>query len=309
MKDLAMGETPEGEKVKDPMRAIVPILLDANYSSFDKLRIILLFILSKTGIPEDNLNKLIHHAQMSSEERNIVLNMQNLGINILSDVRPDCSIDWFIDWRIDWLASRWTIDWLIVIDRFLRAALSANSGPHHGSNESPRTPLTCPVGLQSWRIWWRTPSRASRTRNAWTPAIFPSSQVTKTPKEVDMWRRGAMSSVFFLLSLAQSILSLLFFFSAQYFVHKALFFVYSARQYGNWHKDKAAPTVRSGPRLIVFIVGGVTYSEMRCAYEVTQGAKNWEVILGNNFFSKENGIIQNWKKLKNFTIFWRNWNF
>lgn len=29
-------------------------------------------------------------------------------------------------------------------------------------------------------------------------------------------------------------------------------------------------------------MGGVTLSEMRSAYEVTQAAKNWEIIVGNS---------------------------
>lgn len=55
----------------------------------------------------------------------------------------------------------------------------------------------------------------------------------------------------------------------------------TSMRYGHWHKDKNSLNIKNVPRIIIFVLGGVTYSEIRAAYEVTNANKNWEVIIGN----------------------------
>lgn len=43
---------------------------------------------------------------------------------------------------------------------------------------------------------------------------------------------------------------------------------------------------RSNARLIIFVIGGITYSEMRSAYEVSQAYKSCEVIVGKLILGK-----------------------
>ncbi|XP_033879670.2 syntaxin-binding protein 3-like [Acipenser ruthenus] len=78
--DLALGADTEGQKVKDPMRTLLPVLLQ-KHSTYDKIRAVLLYIFSLNGTTEENLRKIF---QQIDNESNIILNWDRLGVPIHS---------------------------------------------------------------------------------------------------------------------------------------------------------------------------------------------------------------------------------
>ena len=69
--------------------------------------------------------------------------------------------------------------------------------------------------------------------------------------------------------------------------------ILSARTGGLERQQPNNNNKQSQPRLIVFVIGGVTYSEMRCAYEIQEANKKWQVYIGSNEVIDPEDFIDN----------------
>uniref|UniRef100_A0A669PIJ2 Syntaxin binding protein 3 n=1 Tax=Phasianus colchicus TaxID=9054 RepID=A0A669PIJ2_PHACC len=207
--DLALGTDAEGQKVKDSMRVLFPVLLNKSHDSYDKIRAILLYIFSTNGTTQENLDKLIQNVQIESDS-DMIRNWEYLHVPIISSQQKQPRRDRSSEETFQ--LSRWTPLIKDVMEDAIENKLDSKEWPY--CSQCPPT-----------------------------------------------WNGSG---------------------------------IVSARQ-----KPKASyqDERRSNARLILFVIGGITYSEMRCAYEVSQAYKSCEVIIGSTHVLTPRRLLDEIKSL------------
>ncbi|PWY97033.1 Sec1-like protein [Testicularia cyperi] len=77
--------TPDGSKPKTLVEEMVPLLDDRNVSNMDKVRIIALYIMYCDGVPDEDRKRLFQHARLGRYEMDAVDNLVHLGTQVVKD--------------------------------------------------------------------------------------------------------------------------------------------------------------------------------------------------------------------------------
>lgn len=217
--NMVLGEDAEGNPVKNIIPSLVPLLQDTKISVVNKLRLLMLYVITKEGLPDAEREKFMEHASIPPAYRKAIENLRLLGVPVSSNdnkgpkkyKRRDRSEEGTF-----YALSRW----IPVIKDILEDALEDR------------------IDKNMFASVRDDPQDSSGDAGAAASVRTTKSGWAKTNKDKKEGKEASSSS----------------------------------------SRKNTEP--KTGPRLLMFVVGGVTYSELRSAYELNEKSKR-EIIIGS----------------------------
>lgn len=87
--DLATGFDAQGNEPKNVMSRLPPFLEDPTVSVEDKVRLLMLFIISQDGMKDTDRVRMMKYAKLSTEDQSIIANLGFLGVTLTKKVVRD----------------------------------------------------------------------------------------------------------------------------------------------------------------------------------------------------------------------------
>ncbi|KAI9474083.1 MAG: Sec1-like protein [Benjaminiella poitrasii] len=233
--DMACGETPDGDKPKNLVESLTPILDDPLTSQMVKARLILLWIASSDSVDSEDLESLLAVARLEQEYKDAIENIKLLGVQLSKSAnrlgkkmkRLERSLRKRQEDDVPFDLSRYVPVVKRIVEGHIDGTIDQSLFPNNIRNV-----------------------KQNNTRK----------DTSEAHKEVPKLR------------------------------------VYKTQ----WHKKStganAAPKPPSGPPIIIFIVGGMTYSEIRSAYEIAE-TYDREVYIGSTHIITPDKFVKDLSQL------------
>ncbi|KAJ3156758.1 vacuolar sorting protein VPS33/slp1 [Geranomyces michiganensis] len=255
--DIAVGETSEGKTPRSPLSELLTLMEDPHILHEDKLRLAMTYLIAQNGMPDSDRQRLLDAARLSVEEAQAVHNLSMLGVRLSTPLS----------------SSRTAAQSSSAVTYGLR-----DRGKEHKFENTRFTPLLKYIMTDHVRSmadvnsfpWVKEPPPTERP-STWAPGAGGASGSAAVPaKSKASWanRRAVVSAAAAAGNAAGGV-------------------------------SNALPTDAlraNGPRLITFILGGVTASEMKACYEVMKDQQR-ELILGSTHIITPASFLDSMKDL------------
>ncbi|KAJ3374088.1 vacuolar sorting protein VPS33/slp1 [Allomyces arbusculus] len=161
--DLSTGEKADGSKIKNVVNDMVPLLNDSSIIPYDKVRLLMMYVISKEGVQDDDRRKLLDHANISVELAEAITNLARLGVALQSKPKKRDKKDdkkkkkkGGDDDEGSYELMRYTPALKLVMEDQVAGALDAESFPYLGPQPAPDTGrATGGTSLRSTKPSWQ----------------------------------------------------------------------------------------------------------------------------------------------------------